>query len=108
MQVCDPRLNGLKRSNFPGPAQVRCCVVLREGIMFDFKKNEKNSVPRPTIYCVWIPAYPDRDTPLIRVWIDPAMSMFESQAAVHEPDLADARAESSAAAVTASSEGGDS
>jgi hypothetical protein len=62
--------------------------------MFDFKKSSKNSVPRPTLYCVWIPAYPDKDTPLIRVWIDPSMSMFESQATIHEPDLAAARAES--------------
>jgi hypothetical protein len=60
--------------------------------MFDLKKNDRNSVPRPTIYCVWIPAYPDRDTPLIRVWIDPAMSMFESQATIHHPDLAAAPA----------------
>jgi hypothetical protein len=51
---------------------------------------------------VWIPAFPDKDTPLIRVWIDPSMSMFESQATIHEPDLAAARAE----AVSASSEEG--
>ena len=71
--------------------------------MFDFKKNAKNSVPRPSLYCVWIPAHPDKDTPLIRVWIDPSMSMFESQAAVHEPDLAATRTE----AVAAPSEDGD-
>jgi hypothetical protein len=70
--------------------------------MFDFKKSNKNSVPRPSLYCVWIPAFPDKDTPLIRVWIDPSMSMFESQATIHEPDLAAARAE----AVSASSEEG--
>jgi hypothetical protein len=64
--------------------------------MFDFKKNAKNSVLRPSLYCVWIPAYPDRETPLIRVWIDPSMSMFESQATIHEPDLAAARAEAAA------------
>ena len=61
--------------------------------MFDFKKNASNSVPRPTIYCVWIPAHPREGARLIRVWIDPSMSMFESQAAVHEADLAAARAE---------------
>ena len=56
--------------------------------MFDFKKNRGNSVPRASLYCVWIHAYPDKDAPLIRVWIDPAMSMFESQATVHQADLA--------------------
>lgn len=61
--------------------------------MFDFKKNAKKSVPRPSLYCVWIPAYSDKETPLIRVWLDPWTSMFESRAAIHEPDLAAARAE---------------
>jgi hypothetical protein len=61
--------------------------------MFDFKKNSNNSVPRPSLYCVWIPAHPREGAPLIRVWIDPSMSMFESQATIHEPDLAAARAE---------------
>ena len=70
--------------------------------MFDFKKNKKNCVPRPSLYCVWIPVYPDKDTPLIRVWIDPLMSMFESQATIHEPDVAAARGE----AIAASSEEG--
>ena len=65
--------------------------------MFDFIKNRdftrrNNSVPRPSIYCVWIRAHEGENAPLIRVWIDPAMSMFESQATVHEPDLAAARA----------------
>jgi hypothetical protein len=72
------------------------------GIMFDFKKNKKNSAPRPSLYCVWIPAYPDKDTPLIRVWIDPSMSMFESQATIHEPDATAAHED----AIAASSEEG--
>ena len=61
--------------------------------MFDFILNRKNSVPRPSLYCVWIRAHEGENAPLIRVWIDPAMSMFDSQARVHEPDLAAARAE---------------
>ena len=66
--------------------------------MFDFivnRKNSgrKNSVPRPSLYCVWIRAHGGENAPLIRVWIDPSMSMFDSQAKVHEPDLAAARAE---------------
>jgi hypothetical protein len=60
--------------------------------MFDFKTNANNSVPRPSLYCVWIPAHPGEGAPLIRVWIDPSMTVFESQATVHEPDLAAARA----------------
>jgi hypothetical protein len=61
--------------------------------MFDFIFNGKNSVPRPSLYCVWIRAHDGENAPLIRVWIDPSMSMFDSQAKVHEPDLAAARAE---------------
>ena len=70
--------------------------------MFDFivnRKNSgrKNSVPRPSLYCVWIRAHGGENPPLIRVWIDPSMSMFDSQARVHGPDLAAARAEEQAA-----------
>ena len=70
--------------------------------MFDFivnRKNSgrKNSVARPSLYCVWIRAHGGENAPLIRVWIDPSMSMFDSQARVHEPDLAEARAEEQAA-----------
>ena len=53
--------------------------------MFDFivnRKNSgrKNSVPRPSLYCVWIRAHGGENAPLIRVWIDPSMSMFDSPA----------------------------
>jgi hypothetical protein len=68
--------------------------------MFDFILNRKNSVPRPSLYCVWIRAHEGENAPLIRVWIDPAMTMFDSQATVHEPDLAAGRAEEEAASVT--------
>ena len=61
--------------------------------MFDFIFNRRNSVLRPSLYCVWIRAHEGGNPPLIRVWIDPSMSMFDSQAKVHEPDLAAARAE---------------
>jgi hypothetical protein len=64
-----------------------------EGIMLDFIFNRKNTVPRPSLYCVWIRAHESENAPLIRVWIDPSMSVFDSQARVHEPDLAAARAE---------------
>jgi len=68
-----------------------------EGIMFDFIFNCKNSVPRPSLYCVWIRAHEGENAPLIQVWIDPSMSMFDSQARVHEPDLAAANAETQVA-----------
>ena len=61
--------------------------------MSDFIIDRKNRVPRPSLYCVWIRAHAEENVPLTRVWIDPSMSMFESQAKVHEPDLAAARAE---------------
>jgi hypothetical protein len=65
--------------------------------MFGFIFNSRSSVPRPSLYCVWIRAHEGENAPLIRVWIDPSMSMFESQGKVHEPDLAAARAEAVAA-----------
>jgi hypothetical protein len=61
--------------------------------MFKFITNGWNSVPRASLYCVWIRAHEGENAPLIRVWIDPSMTMFDSQARVHEPDLAAARAE---------------
>ncbi len=69
---------------------------LKEGTMLDFIFKRKNSVPRASLYCVWFRAQEDENAPLIRVWIDPSMSMFGSQATVHEPDLAAARAEEAA------------
>jgi hypothetical protein len=72
-------------------------VVSKEGIMFDFIFNGKNLGRRPSLYCVWFRAHEGENAPLIRVWIDPSMSMFESQGKVHEPDLAAAQAEAEAA-----------
>jgi hypothetical protein len=63
----------------------------------DFIFHRKNSVPRPSLYCVWIRAQEGENAPLIRVWIDPSMSMFDSEATVHEPHLRAARAEAEAA-----------
>jgi hypothetical protein len=68
-----------------------------EGIMFGYIFNRNKFVPRPSLYCVWIRAHEGENAPLIRVWIDPSMSMFDSQAKVHEPDLAAAQAEAEAA-----------
>ena len=65
--------------------------------MLNFIFNRKNSVPRASLYCMWIRAHQGENAPLIRVWIDPSMSVFDSQARVHEPDLAAARAESEVA-----------
>ena len=60
--------------------------------MFDFITNGKTLVPHKSLYCVWIRTHEDVDAPLIRVWIDPSMTMFELQAKVHEPDVETARA----------------
>ena len=70
--------------------------------MFDFiinskNSDRKNSVPRPSLYCVWFRAHEGENAPLIRVWIDPSMSIFESQGKVHEADLEAAREEAQAA-----------
>jgi hypothetical protein len=59
--------------------------------MFDFIINRKTLVPHKSLYCVWIRAHGGDDAPLIRVWIDPSMTMFESQVKVHEPDIETAR-----------------
>ena len=70
--------------------------------MFDIINNcirdeRKNSLPRPSLYCIWIRAREGENAPLIRVWIDPSMSRFESHPRVHEPDLAAAQAEAETA-----------
>jgi hypothetical protein len=65
--------------------------------MFSFTDNWKKLVPRASLYCVWILAQKGENAPLIRVWIDPSMMMFESRAKVHEADVAAARAEAQAA-----------
>jgi len=72
--------------------------------MFDIINNcilgeHKNSAPRPGLYCVWIRAHEGEKSPLIQVWIDPSMFMFDSQARAHETDLAGACAEAEEAAV---------
>jgi hypothetical protein len=63
-----------------------------EAIMFDIMTNRKILVPQKSLYCVWIRAHEGDNAPLIRVWIDPSMTMFESQVKVHEPDVEAARA----------------
>jgi hypothetical protein len=67
-------------------------VNRQEGIMFDFMTNRKTVVPHKSLYCGWIRAHEGDDAPLIRVWIDPSMTMFELGAKVHEPDVESARA----------------
>jgi len=61
--------------------------------MFDILTNRKIRVPQKSLCCVWIRAHAGDNAPLIRVWIDPSMTMFESQVKVHEPDLEAARSE---------------
>jgi hypothetical protein len=65
--------------------------------MFDVIKNRKTLMPHRGLYCVWIRAHEGDNAPLIRVWIDPSVTMFDSRAKLHEPDAIAARAESQAA-----------
>lgn len=65
-----------------------------------FYTGRKNSAPRPSLYCVWIRAHEGENAPLVRMWIDPGMTMFETQATIHEPDLAAARAKMQTAPAT--------
>jgi hypothetical protein len=57
-----------------------------EATMFNIDKNRENLVPGARLYCVWIRAHDGENAPLICVWIDPSMTMFESRPEVHEPD----------------------
>ena len=59
--------------------------------MFDFTSNLKILVPRKSLYCVWIRAHEGENAPLVSVWIDPSMMMFESRAKVQESDVEAAR-----------------
>src|SRR5579864_7240494 len=69
------------------PEHPRGC---KRGAMFKFIiGNRKALVPHASLYCVWVRA---QNAPLVRVWIDPSMTMFESQVRVHEPDMKSARA----------------
>ena len=63
-----------------------------EAIMYDIMTNRNTLVPQKSLYCVWIRAHEGDNALLIRVWIDPSMTMFESQVKVHEPDVEAARA----------------
>ena len=54
--------------------------------MININKNRENLVPRTGLYCVWIRAHDGENAPLISVWIDPLMTMFESREKAHEPD----------------------
>jgi hypothetical protein len=66
--------------------------------MFDFTSNRKPLAASKSLYCIWIRAHEGDNTPLIRVWIDLSMQMFESRADAHKPDSAAARPESQAVA----------
>jgi hypothetical protein len=57
-----------------------------EGIMEEMTKILKELVPRENLYCVWIREHEDETAPLIRVWIDPSLTAFESRAKANQPD----------------------
>jgi hypothetical protein len=45
--------------------------------MANRKNNSANLSVRPGLYRVWVPLHDDGKTPLISIWIDPAMKGFE-------------------------------
>jgi hypothetical protein len=55
--------------------------------MFDFIFNRKNSVPRPSLYCVWIRAHEGENAPLISIWIDPTLAAFKSHGQETSPEI---------------------
>jgi hypothetical protein len=64
--------------------------------MFDFVHNLTHSgpngaAPRPSLYCVWIPAHEGENAPLIQIWIDPSMSAFDSPVVEQKTDLVEAQ-----------------
>ena len=54
-------------------------------ITFNITKDREILVPQAGLYCVWIRAHDGENAPLIRLWIDPSMAMFESQEKLSEP-----------------------
>jgi hypothetical protein len=68
-----------------------------EGTMMKLSELWNRITPPQGLYCVWIRAHDGDGAPLIRVWIDPHMTLFESRVKIHEEDLAALRADALAA-----------
>ena len=47
--------------------------------MRNFTNNCQNFTTRPSLYCVGVPLHDDRRAPLVSIWIDPTMTVFERQ-----------------------------
>lgn len=47
--------------------------------MTNFTNNFENFTARPGLYRVWVPLHNDGRAPLIAIWIDPTMTVFERQ-----------------------------
>ncbi len=52
--------------------------------MYDVENNLKVLALRMGLHCVWIRAYESENSPLIQIWIDPSMAMFEPRRKAHE------------------------
>jgi hypothetical protein len=37
---------------------------------------------RPTLYRIWVPLHDDGEVPLVSIWIDPALTAFQSRVQV--------------------------
>jgi hypothetical protein len=59
--------------------------------MIDILKNSGRVSPRPGLYCVWIRASEGENAPLVSVWIDPSMAIFESEEEAQQSDDAGGR-----------------
>src|ERR1700730_3388500 len=53
--------------------------------MYDIITNRNTLVPRRGLYCVWTRTNQKENAPLIRIWIDPSMKMFEPGADEQAP-----------------------
>jgi hypothetical protein len=68
-----------------------------EGTMKKLTNIFSKLAPQRGLYCVWIRAHDGENAPLIRLWIDPSMRMFETRAKIHDQNLAAITADALAA-----------
>jgi hypothetical protein len=56
--------------------------------MFDFRMDRRNFAPRKGLHSVWIRANENENNPLICIWIDSSMAMFEAGTELRGNDIA--------------------
>ena len=50
----------------------------KEGTMRNLSDALRDATARSNLYCVWIPVRDERGDRLVAIWIDPAMTAFQS------------------------------